>query len=620
MQLLLRKITVDADNQEEYLDTVISGDVLVIGSSPRCDLQLLGAGVKGIHARLVYTGKKVELVAEKRSQFIYKNKVVRKAKLQAGDEFVIGEQRFNVVKAPAGFELALEWYYQPVPGELLENAYRTSIDQLRFSPRAVSWVLILLILLLAGAGPVADYWWRTNSLVTSEGFVAADNIDNNTDQTSPTTIAQRAFSPQEFTAQVTSFLEGVRLGRPTADSFWLSGPLLPAHEVVIGDHCEACHQQAFVQVQDAACAACHEDTQDHLNAVHPELPAYPQFSCQNCHKEHNEPMQIVSNSDKLCNDCHADLSPPVENFSTRGHPEFAATVLRPQMQNNNFNSVTWELSKISMQEGVQETNNLIYPHDVHLDPEAVTHLQRGDGLLCADCHELSSDGEHFAPITMERHCADCHELSFDVNNPQRQLPHGEPVEVWAELRAHFIERSFNPVDDGFERRRLPGRELADESCERDYECAMAQTQREAEKQFLQSGCVTCHRVETVAGAEAGEQWQVLPVRLSADWYANARFDHRSHLTPSDFERTLQAGDNTNQEKTIAGQNQVCSNCHTQAVFSKASTDVLMPLRSQCTQCHGSRRDGGNVALNCIACHGYHQANEFHPRGLSNANL
>jgi predicted CXXCH cytochrome family protein len=595
MQVLLRKVTHDDDGQAEYLDTSLEGDSITIGSSPRCDLQLLGMAVKGLHARLQKSGSKIQLLAEKSSRFIYQGKTVRSAVLKTGDEFRIDNQIFMCVAAPSGFDLGLEWHFTAVPGHLLENAYRTSIDAMGFSPRKASWLLMLLVLVFAGLAPVADNYWRN--------FTSKDQ-NQSTDFSAIIDSEQEVPYPHSFAA----------LGRPTADSFWLSGPMLPAHEIALGDRCEACHEKPFVQVQDNACNTCHVNVKDHLNALHPATDSFTQFRCQDCHKEHNEQQSIVSASDRLCTQCHAGIHPGVKEFTSTDHPEFSATLLSPTVVTGQGPmAVTWQAIKAPADATPKETNHLIYPHDIHLDARAVTHQQRGDALLCADCHVLNQDGEHFAPVTMEQHCADCHDLSFDINNPQKQLPHGEPPAVFDVLRTYFVDMAFSPVEKSFQRRRLPGKVTVDDRCIKDYNCAIQQTQREAEKQFLQSGCVTCHEVSTVAGAEAGDQWQVLPVKLSEDWYPAARFDHRSHLTPSDY--------NSRHQKALTSgveNNDVCLSCH-QAQQSNSSSDVLMPGRGQCTSCHGDSADGSfffkpRVALNCIACHGYHRGNQILARG------
>lgn len=548
MQLLLRKMVPDASGLIEYSDRELDADAILIGSSPQCDIQILGEGIAPRHARLHRVAKHNVLRAEAGQRFILNGKPAKKATLQTGDQVAIGIQLFACTEPPSGFDLALEWQAEEVEGHWLAGAYRTSLDDLQFSPRRMSWLLAVLILVCAGLAPVLHYFWMSPELT-------AQSVN------------------QDVTPQ----------------NFWRSGPLLSAHQIAIGNNCSACHQAAFVQVQDKACESCHTDMADHVEASHPQVAGFDGFACQNCHKEHNEPQSIVPGSDAVCTDCHQKEDPAVSGFSQEQHPEFALSLLQPSVafSNGSFD-VSWKQEKKSRAETLQETNHLKFPHDVHLDAEKVSHDQRDGPMVCADCHQLSSDREHFEPITMQEHCSSCHELSFDRNNPQKQLPHGTASEVYQALEAHFVGVAFGTIKtDQFERRRLPAREWQEDKCDKDFACAQRQALREAEQQFMKSGCITCHEVKEVAKAERAERWQVLPVKLNQNWFAGSRFDHQSHLTQADS-----SGD------------AVCLSCHA-ADRSKASTDILMPELQQCTTCHGDTSVSDRVPLNCIACHGYH---------------
>lgn len=563
MQLLLRQITHDSSGLPEYVDSEVTRGSIAIGRSPNNDIQLLDSGVADNHARITQSGKHSRLVAEKGQSFIYNGKVQKKADLQPGDEIRIGAQVFVCATPPSGFDLALEWQYVEVDGNALSNVYRTSPGQLGFSVRKASWLLFVVVLLV-GLMPLLSDVWQANT------------SDNET--------AEKTMALHEL---------------------WLSGPLLPAHELATGNDCSTCHEKPFVQVKDNACQNCHDAVGDHvLPDGHPEenakwVEALDEFACQNCHKEHNEPESIVSDSDGLCLDCHQQMNPAVKGFSEEAHPAFALSLLRPDvMRQNGALAVNWQREKVRPQasdvpgsdmSSVQEESHLNYPHDLHLDPKEVKHLQRGDALQCVDCHTLSSDREHFEPITMEKNCVSCHDLSFDPRNPQKQLPHGSTKAVYEALEAHFVTLAFNPEKlDGFERRRLPGQTAAEENCDQDYACAKQQALREAGRQFTQRGCVTCHEVSEQEEAEGAERWQVLPVKINDDWYADSHFDHQSHLTQSD-----KRGD------------ALCLTCHN-ADTSSESSDILMPDIAQCSSCHGGKAQAGRVALSCVSCHAYHR--------------
>jgi predicted CXXCH cytochrome family protein len=156
------------------------------------------------------------------------------------------------------------------------------------------------------------------------------------------------------------------------------------------------------------------------------------------------------------------------------------------------------------------------------------------------------------------------------------------------LEAHFINQSFSlqSKEERF-RRRVPAKELESENCKNDLACAGRLATAEAETQFTVSGCVTCHEVETLDNVEPRSRWQVLPVKLNSDWYSRARFDHRSHLT--------QSGEQANA---------LCLSCH-KAETSSKSSDILIPTKDNCLQCHDDRGHGQMLKLDCVSCHAYH---------------
>lgn len=570
MQLLLRQITYDSSGLPEYADSELARDNIVIGRSPQSDIHLLDKGIAAEHARIGKSGEKLRLIAAKGQTFILNGENQKQADLKTGDEIRIGAQTFTCVTAPTGFDLALEWQFVEMPGDALSEAYRTSLTQLKFSSRKASWILFLLVLLFGLSPLLSDLWQPAKPVSETSSGQVRKNM--------------------------------------ALHKLWQSGPLLPAHELATDNDCSTCHQTPFVQVQDKACQQCHLALEDHIVAGdHPEdlaewVGALDEFTCQNCHKEHNEPESIVARNEGLCLNCHQQMDPAIKGFSQDAHPEFALSFLRPEVtRQNGLLAIDWQLEKLRPQmsrgsaphatavRGVKETSHLKFPHDTHLDVEAVKHSRRGDALQCADCHTLSSDREHFEPISMEANCASCHDLSFDPRTPQKQLPHGAPEEVYDALEAHFVKLAFSPDTlTGFERRRIPGRTFTEENCDQDYECAKQQALRATGRQFSQRGCVTCHEVSEQESAEGAERWNVLPVKINLNWYADAHFDHQSHLTQWD-----QTGD------------AVCSSCHG-AASSSESSDVLIPNIEQCVDCHDGKAQSGRVALTCISCHAYHR--------------
>jgi predicted CXXCH cytochrome family protein len=98
--------------------------------------------------------------------------------------------------------------------------------------------------------------------------------------------------------------------------------------------------------------------------------------------------------------------------------------------------------------------------------------------------------------------------------------------------------------------------------------------------------VTCHEVRDTGAAAAIDRWFVHPVRLTGDWYSEARFDHDSHLSLDG-----------------SGGDDACTSCH-DAGTSEVAADLLIPGRDNCLQCHDATRSA--LAVDCVACHRFHR--------------
>jgi len=349
-------------------------------------------------------------------------------------------------------------------------------------------------------------------------------------------------------------------------------------------------------VRDEACRECHDAVADHFHRALADVDAIER--CASCHREHNEPATLVVTADALCTDCHATRQPAgnaaevkaVTGFDIDAHPSFEAHLLKSvsRAAGTGF-AYDWRF-EVSEVANAVESSNLEFPHDVHLDPEKVRSISTSEALVCRDCHRLSPDEEHFEPITMERDCRSCHDLKFDETDPERELPHGEPIEAILAIEGHYLKKYSDPEGYRAERakRRLPDRVVEDERCTGPaYACATRKTLTEAINQFTVRGCVTCHAVEDNGNEDVYSRFQVLPIRLAADYFPSARFDHASHMTQKD-----------------ASGDAACLTCH-RADSSAQSADLLIPDIDSCVQCHADASRGDRVVLGCIDCHGYH---------------
>lgn len=558
MELLLREVQ-STGAIGEFVDRELSADKITIGCANDQLIQLLGEEIQARHAVLTPSGGGASIKSTGSHTFEVNGERTKSAQLAPGDTLKIGGHTLVLGSAPAGFDAAIELTRDPdVDPATFEHAFQTALTDTWLSKRGPAWVLSVVVLVFGLLIPLALIY------------------DGNDDTPDPDALI-------------------------LSDAYWTSGPLHPAHNQSIGDDCSACHTVPFQKVRDDACLACHDDMADHVPAGHFANTVMPAERCAVCHIEHNEPSFLVVDADQLCTDCHAEpelLSDgpghmrAVNGFDRTAHPDFEIALLTPNVQTAGTGlSFDWGVREALLADA-EETSNLKFPHDLHLDPDSVKTVQDSRGMACGDCHTLTADNEHFEPISMERHCQSCHELTFDDNAPERQVPHGQPLEVIQVMEGHFARFFADPNRQAdASGRRVPdrrGRQSRGRTCtDGVFACAKQFTEREVSTQFTQRGCITCHEVEDTGADDIYSRYQVYPVRLSHDFMPTAKFDHRSHFTQKDA-----TGDDA------------CLTCH-EATRSKVSTDVLIPDLGNCTQCHTDVNTQDTVPLHCISCHQYH---------------
>lgn len=549
MQLLLRRRS--GDGQGETLDHELSGGTLRFGASARCDFQLPGLQEE---VRVSDAGDGVLGLSCRREALKLDGAVVRSCRLAAGEEVHAGGYRFRVFSAPTGFDAGLE-----IAGDAnYISALTADVERgIRpWSPRSVSWLaggLILLVFLLLP-------------------FLAMDNA-----------------AVARFTA-----LPGI-----PDDRHWSSGELSSVHRAAgVADDCSACHGKPFEMVRDGVCTDCHQRIREHAD-VHDfaglDLAA---DRCAGCHREHNEPARLVRRDNPLCADCHASPQEwrddselqAVHAFSAEGHPGFRISQWVPE---GDGGAHGWTLRRTrAAPETLTDESQLKFNHAVHLDSEKVQTPNTRESLECASCHVPKDSGEHFEPVRMDAHCRDCHSLNFDPFDPEIELPHGNTRAAFEAMEAHFI-REFTDPELRAERsmqkpRRLPGKRMGAASCEGSgLECGRREAASEAQYQFAETGCVTCHQVRDTGADEPIDRWFVHPVKLTTDWYSQSRFSHQSHLSLAG-----RSGDG------------VCLDCHA-ADGSVDATDVLIPAQENCLACHDAQKQ--SVAVDCVGCHQFHRA-------------
>jgi len=481
--------------------------------------------------------------------------------LTKGVLYKLGVYDIEIINPPTGFDFAINVLRSKRKAEHKKSRYIVEDKKSKFGIRALSYIAFFSILILFLAVPYT-------------GFLNKD---------------------------VKNKLASLPI---PSDKSWSSGPLAMAHRIPeIGDDCNVCHVKPFEKVQDKQCLSCHQNLGEHVLDNHPAVDELDQFLCENCHKEHNEPLQLTRTDDKLCIDCHSkieeftegsadkkDSVKAVNGFNAENHPPFRLSLVSPKFINGQYE---WQNDRpaFNPEMPAKEESNLKFSHEVHLDQEKVQDESTGDKLVCNNCHQLKDDGEHFEPITMDKDCRSCHKLTFDVFNPDLELQHGDLRTAAVMLQAHYI-REFTDPDLRNKRankkiRRIPGKHTNNQNCEgTGLNCGRAEAFKEAEFQFTKSGCITCHEVTVNDTTDILSKWFVKPIKLNTNWYSKAQFDHVSHMSVKQ----------KNEEE-------ICLSCHA-VDKSDVSADIAMPQRNKCLECH-QQDQHNSVELSCIRCHEFH---------------
>ncbi len=430
------------------------------------------------------------------------------------------------------------------------------------------------------------------------------------------------------------------------DRQWSSGPLSTAH-AFLEDDCQACHQQAFVAVQDAACMTCHLGDRSpamRLEAAtltraagSPEDPSFirdhaprrrilwgapppdhfggeaeawfrrvfnrPEQRCASCHREHDanpaagrppDPTPLLLTPTQTCVQCHTGLSRRLTETDLVDAPDWARHPdLRPTLP-----GATGPM-RVSMSALPREAPGLTFPHRLHLSTKAgparmaQTLGGRGYGaaLTCASCHRPDASGEGFAAVRMDRDCAACHSLDFALpGGDVRRLPHGHPAQVLAALQSWIGAGGPAVMPPPGAQRRRPG--AADADRRQSAAPAGAASVAAVGGAFGRGGaCFDCHTL--VRAPTLG----VLPVRLPQSFLSRGAFDHRVAAHRLDSQ----------------GQ-PACARCHA-ATTSDTATDLLLPGISECAECHGQSKaqEPLAAAASCETCHSFHDPSRPTPK-------
>jgi pSer/pThr/pTyr-binding forkhead associated (FHA) protein len=354
--------------------------------------------------------------------------------------------------------------------------------------------------------------------------------------------------------------------QPGKQSAFMPGGVSSAHSRArdangnsIANDCRACHDP-WRGVTDNRCTACHgpkAHSERQTNA-----PA-----CMDCHPEHRaNPKLAATLAASQCVTCHGNLrahikgsEPPsiaekVSSFAG-DHPEFDVRA---------------------------DPDTLRLNHKLHLRPQGLPNASGvKEALTCASCHKLvaTREGKYDpAPIKFEQHCQRCHRLTFDPRFPDTEVPHGgDPG-----LTYGFIITTY-----------AGSRDIIGKSPEEIRRIITGKSQVTPDasallnaSQVIKVKCSLCHEVRR---DEAQQRFVATPPVIPTQWLTRADFTHTQH-------RQID-----------------CEKCHQGVRDSFNTSDVLMPKKKDCVECHGPQNirvalAGTTVSSGCTSCH-----REYHVR-------
>jgi pSer/pThr/pTyr-binding forkhead associated (FHA) protein len=543
MKYLIRFISQNPAGGVEYHDKVVDAPVVTIGRATDQILHLKDKRARLQHAELEEKDDGVHISTNALAGVTVNGRSQRDARLSSGDVIEVGANILEVIDPPADVDFAItfELSAEARIEDLAQDWSATGPAVTGLSKRKLSWYAVLLVLVLTFVIPAAGLLNPTIATVL-RGSILPD------------------------------------------DGLWLAGPVHSKHSGTSAD-CENCHTDLFRRVKDSACLECH--TADR-HVSEPAETVLGEQRCASCHLEHNEPPSLIKRHQGLCAGCHADMpaDSPLEEASDflDAHPRFKVSLLQPSVPDNG--ETEWNLQHVILSESLaSDRSNLKFDHAVHLDEEGIVTPDGRRVIDCDECHVLEPGGARMKPIAMDENCSGCHALTFDADDPDREVPHGDPEGVVQVLIEYYSARLLgDDPDAGPQRLRRPGRALT--RADRDKAAAEARVRamQIAEDLFERRACVNCHEVGKTGDGQM--PWRVEPVRLTESFFPHANFSHLAHDTE------------------LTG----CDDCHS-ASDSESAHDVLIPGIETCRDCHGSgnarRNSSTQTASACIMCHSFH---------------
>jgi hypothetical protein len=183
-----------------------------------------------------------------------------------------------------------------------------------------------------------------------------------------------------------------------------------------------------------------------------------------------------------------------------------------------------------------------------------------------------------SPVTYAKHCSACHGLQFDARF-QEAAPHDTPEVIHTFLVQRF--QQYIPSHPADLHVTAPNRDLPQKPIPPAVRVLTEQqwvTLRVAESEELlyRKTCAQCHALKFATSAPLPT---VAKSNITQRWFPHAVFNHDTH-------------------KLLK-----CVECHSGALTSQDTADVLLPRIATCEKCHRGGRQAAESR--CFECHTYH---------------
>lgn len=354
---------------------------------------------------------------------------------------------------------------------------------------------------------------------------------------------------------IVAFLVVAEVTKPEKQAAFMPGGISSAHArakdpvtgELIGNNCRECHDP-WRGVSDASCTGCHGKLPHAVNQT--GAPA-----CADCHSEHRGVAKLAAAADATCVSCHGNILMHVSN------PE--APRANELISITSFGNQHPEFAPRS------DPDTLRFNHALHLHAGGVFNGEgKREELQCIQCHKLVENKQIVdpAPVTFKNACQRCHKLTFDPRLPDAEVPHGgNPADVYGYVLATYAgNRDIIGKSPEEVRRILTARPPPTPD-----QGAVLKAE-----QVVKVKCSKCHILD-----RSGTRLAARPPEIPTRWFLGAKFAHTQHTNLS------------------------CESCHEKARHSTMTSDVLMPMRKDCTGCHGGQ---SKTSSSCATCHEYHE--------------